>query len=253
MPRSREIKGKAEWLSSRSKKILAMAILGTILSMTILSYNMDEIYLSQHNNATLYLPQTMLSDVDNTILVMATDSEGRALANEPVSVHLVTDNGTELLYKGVTGEDGSCQPVIRPPPINDSAVFEIRAGKEIVRRTIRIEDTIKIMISTDKPIYQPGQTVHIRTLAFEGMPAHASGRLVTLEIDSPSGDVIFREEYEANEFGIASMDFPLAKILPLGYYKITAFVGTETQSASFLVKRYVLPKFKIEVQDLKSW
>jgi len=216
MPRSREIKGKGEWLSSRSKKILAMAILGTILSMT-------------------------------------TDSEGRALANEPVSVHLVTDNGTELLYKGVTGEDGSCQPVIRPPPINDSAVFEIRAGKEIVRRTIRIEDTIKIMISTDKPIYQPGQTVHIRTLAFEGMPAHASGRLVTLEIDSPSGDVIFREEYEANEFGIASMDFPLAKILPLGYYKITAFVGTETQSASFLVKRYVLPKFKIEVQDLKSW
>lgn len=244
---------KKQGLSPRSKKLLTLTVLGCVISMTVLVYNMDHIYLANHHNATFYVPETILSDADNTMLVMTTDSEGQPLSNRPVEIVLVSGNVTEVLFKGKTGEDGVVQPTIRPPPGNNTARLRIKAGKEVVERTVVVEDTIKLMISMDKPIYQPGQVVHLRTLAFEGVSARASERSVTLEVESPAGDMIFREELEANDYGIASMDYPLSNILPLGYYKVNAYVGTESASRSFLVKRYVLPKFRIDLPDLESW
>ena len=77
------------------------------------------------------------------------------------------------------------------------------------------------MLSSDKPVYQPGQVIRLRSLALarpELKPV--AGNAVSYAIRDPKGNIIFRKQDVTSRFGIASADCPLADEIIEGPYQI---------------------------------
>lgn len=108
----------------------------------------------------------------------------------------------------------------------------------------------KLYLTMDKPRYQPGQTMRLRTLSF--WPGAANTENVTYEISDPSGNKLFRTTLVPNKFGVTFLDYPLSDILPLGEYRVSASTASALTVKSVPVERYVLPKFGIEFRNVSS-
>ena len=242
-----------------SKVALTLVLIGAIVGAGIMAYNSDNLYLSSRDNVVVSMPGRMVGGYDTQMIVTSTDSNGAPAKDMEVCIFLETENKTYEVYSGKTDEEGIAQPKFTVPEYKGEARIVVEVGDERISQDITVEDMetgewgTKILITTDKPIYQPDQTVHIRTLAYEGIELAASEKDVEVEITDSEGNKIFRKSYKPNEFGIASLDYELSDQLPLGPYKIEAKVGNKTVQKTILVKEYVLPKFKIDLLDTKSW
>ena len=76
---------------------------------------------------------------------------------------------------------------------------------------IEIQPLFRIHVTTDKPIYQPSQTIHFRALALSAIQqAPASSADFTWEVFDPKGNRLFRKEGRTDSFGVAASEFPLA-------------------------------------------
>src|SRR5262249_26373678 len=121
-------------------------------------------------------------------------------------------------------------------------------GEEKLQRQVQVKSDAKILLVTDKPLYQPGQVIHIRALAlrsFDLKPVADSPLL--FEVEDAKGNKVFKREYRTSEFGVASVDFQLADEVNMGDYRIRAMLGQHQADKTIAVKRYVLPKFKTEL------
>lgn len=121
-------------------------------------------------------------------------------------------------------------------------------GRDHVVNTIEAQHSARLLFSSDKPIYQPGQTIHLRSLlinARSGKPL--TNEAVTFEVNDANGNKVFKESRQSSRFGIASADFVLATELNPGRYQIRAVAGAAETESAVDVKYYVLPKFKIGV------
>jgi uncharacterized protein YfaS (alpha-2-macroglobulin family) len=70
---------------------------------------------------------------------------------------------------------------------------------------------------------------------------------VTFSITDPKGNVIFKKQDVTSKYGIASTDCPLASEILEGRYDIDCKIGDTSSKRSVEVKKYVLPKFKVDV------
>src|SRR5205085_3573241 len=114
---------------------------------------------------------------------------------------------------------------------------------------------IKVTLSTDKPIYQPGQVLHLRALVF-GPDNHArAGDTVQLTAKNRDGDEVFAEEVKTSKFGVAQVDWHLPEKITLGDYGITAEVGDREGEGGTQVRisRYELPQFTVEPSTDKTY
>ncbi len=124
-----------------------------------------------------------------------------------------------------------------------------RGEVERVVSAVELKREWRVMLSTDKPVYQPGQTIRMRTLALAAATGRpVAGERVVFEVADPAGNIILRESSVTSEFGIASAECALADLLKEGAYAVRGRVG-ETESASSVeVKRYTLPKFRVGLE-----
>ncbi|MFQ3680872.1 Ig-like domain-containing protein [Roseiflexus sp.] len=119
---------------------------------------------------------------------------------------------------------------------------------------------------TDKPIYRPGQTVHLRG-ALRGIAVSAgqgqaeryvlpgAGDRAYIEVSDPEGSLIFSTTLTFSPFGTFTTDLPLAQGAPLGSYSVVAWLGdargTSSMRApvfgSFRVAEYRVPAFEVTV------
>jgi hypothetical protein len=112
-------------------------------------------------------------------------------------------------------------------------------------------------LTTDKPLYQPGQTMHVRALALDGPTrAAAADQPLTLEVEDAKGNKVFKRRGRTDRFGISSADFELADEVNFGPYHVRALLGdgdaVYTQEKTVTVDRYVLPKFKVAIELSKD-
>lgn len=113
----------------------------------------------------------------------------------------------------------------------------------------------QVLLTTDKPLYQPGQTIHLRALAMQ-RPSQTplADQPLTFEISDPKGNVLLREETTTSRFGTAATTFALGNEINLGEYTLRVAVGLVAETKKVKVDRYELPKWKIEVStDQKSF
>ncbi|MBN2439732.1 MAG: hypothetical protein JXJ04_00240 [Spirochaetales bacterium] len=127
-----------------------------------------------------------------------------------------------------------------------TAEKEGSAMRETASFPVTVSRNIKIYITTDKPIYQPGQDIHIRALALgmEKKPVADFPAIIT--VYDGKGNKVFKTETQTTEFGLVYMDFKLASFVNNGLYKIEVQVDDVTAEKTVPVDSYVLPKFKLD-------
>ncbi|MBU6323287.1 hypothetical protein KGQ55_01205 [Patescibacteria group bacterium] len=98
-------------------------------------------------------------------------------------------------------------------------------------------------IYTDRPIYRPGQTVHLKGLYrvnFDGLFQIFRQNDVKVEVDDSRGNVVLTQNVPMNEYGTFTTDLTLPADAPLGTYSISARNGY----AEFNVEDYSAAAFE---------
>ncbi len=100
---------------------------------------------------------------------------------------------------------------------------------------------------TDKPIYQPGQTMHVRILAVGGDGKVKAGEDYEIRIVDESDDLVYSANVKTSRFGVASTDWEIPDGADSGRYTIR--LKTEDTDRYFLrsvnIRRYELPSFRV--------
>ncbi len=117
---------------------------------------------------------------------------------------------------------------------------------------VRVEEGTLVFAETDKPIYKPGQIIHIRTLTVDTSLKPVPGP-VNVEVMDAKGLKIYKRDVVTDEYGMASVDLPLSPEPNLGTWKITAKMAKRSAQLDVRVERYVLPKYEVKVNLAKDW
>jgi len=185
----------------------------------------------------------------------ASDSVPEAVRDGKVRIELLSgDHRARLLFAGRLNRKGSVEAEFRFPagmvgsfPVRFTA--ETPLGAVETTQMVKLEDRISVLLTSEKPIYQPAQTMHLRALALDRADHHAAAeRKLILEVEDPRGNKVFRKAAETDKFGVASAEFALADEVNLVAYHVTAKLGDAESNAAELavnVERYVLPKFRV--------
>ena len=120
------------------------------------------------------------------------------------------------------------------------------------RAPVRVEKSFLVFLETDKPIYKPGQTMHIRLITVSSELLSVD-EVATVEILDAKGIKLFRTEVESDEYGMATLDFPISREPNLGVWKITAITERGRNQLDVKVEEYVLPKYEVKVELPREW
>jgi len=181
-------------------------------------------------------------------------SESLPLPGSAVTVRLRDSSGkTRDLGETRTAMNGLADvrfhvPEVPPGNYTLEVFTRSQLGEEKLERGIRVKADAKILLVSDRPIYQPGQLIHMRALvlrAFDMKPVESKDLL--FEVEDGKGNKVFKRTFKTSEYGIAAVDFQLADEVNMGDYHLRAIVGDHRADKTVTVKRYVLPKFKTAV------
>ncbi|HEV3448382.1 MAG TPA: MG2 domain-containing protein [Gemmataceae bacterium] len=181
-------------------------------------------------------------------------SETVPLPESEVNVQLRAKDGQAFpLAAGKTDAGGNLDATFRVPEVPAgqytlAVATRSTLGQQKLERTVQVKTGAKILLVTDKPLYQPGQVMHIRALSlrpFDLKPV--AGSELTFEVEDSKGNKVYKRTQKTSDFGITSIDFQLADEVNMGDYHIRALVGDHQTDKTVTVKKYVLPKFKSEL------
>ncbi|MGE3807811.1 MAG: MG2 domain-containing protein, partial [Gemmataceae bacterium] len=182
------------------------------------------------------------------------------LAGADVAIELKTAEGQVFpLHQGKTEANGLAVARFKVPDLKPGQYTLVVAtkstlGEEKLEHQVKVKSEPKILLVTDKPLYQPGQLIHIRALSLKPMDLSPAGNAdVVFEVEDAKGNKVFKKTQKTSDFGIASVDFQLADEINMGDYQIRALLGDHQASKTVTVKKYVLPKFKVEVKSNKRF
>ncbi|MBN1148034.1 MAG: hypothetical protein JXA78_12320 [Anaerolineales bacterium] len=224
-------------------------------------YNTLPERLSQHE--TIVVGQERFTPGSQaTLRVVVRDSkDGSPLPEAKINISMRPQDGGPAmpLYNGVTDPQGGANVVFRVPENVDAQqtlVVETRSslGSDTLERQVTVQRDYRLLLTSDKPIYQPGQVIHLRALAlsaFDLIPA--AGQEVEIVIADGKGNKVFRKKVTTTEFGAAWTDFLLADEVNTGPYKISASMGNTSSEKTVQVEHYVLPKFKLALQSERDF
>jgi A-macroglobulin TED domain/Alpha-2-macroglobulin family/Carboxypeptidase regulatory-like domain/MG2 domain/A-macroglobulin receptor binding domain/Alpha-2-macroglobulin bait region domain len=202
-----------------------------------------------------------LSGSQASVRVIVSDAQHTDIPESgAVAIELLQPGGnSHPLFSGPLNRRGTLEAQFRFPA-GLTGNFQIRyvadtpIGSAEFTQAVKLQDKAFILLTTEKPIYQPGQTIHIRALSLDRADSRAeAGRKLTFEIEDSRGNKVFKKATETDNFGIASAEFSLADEVNLGTYHLRALMGdpaapANTSEVALDVERYVLPKFKVAVE-----
>jgi hypothetical protein len=119
---------------------------------------------------------------------------------------------------------------------------------------IMIDTMPRILITTDKPLYQPGQMLHARILFFDSTMHALFPYESSLRITDSDSTTLFRASLKTSRYGVASIDWPIPENTRLGEYDIQ--LGGEDHPFSsfrFKISRYELPNFTVNVKPDRAF
>jgi uncharacterized protein YfaS (alpha-2-macroglobulin family) len=214
--------------------------------------------------------RSYLAGAQAAVRVIVSDGDGKPIAGSSIiKIELaMPDSTARELFSAKVDSRGTTEAGFRFPAglMGDYSlhfVADTPIGTAETTESVRLEDKVQILLTTEKPIYQPSQTIHIRALALDRSDHKStSGRELTFELEDSKGNKVFRKVMTTDAFGIASAEFALADEVNLGAYHLRALMGASAGSASgapantsevtLQVERYVLPKFRVAIEFAKK-
>ncbi|HVF45509.1 MAG TPA: MG2 domain-containing protein [Pyrinomonadaceae bacterium] len=116
---------------------------------------------------------------------------------------------------------------------------------------VSVEQKTRVILATDKSLYQPGQTFHARALVFDAGDRALAGAKVTLKLEDPRDETAFSAETETSRYGIATADWPIPEGAKLGEYTLSIemddsrYETDESVKRAVRISRYDLPNFTV--------
>ncbi len=186
-----------------------------------------------------------------------------ALDNAPVEGQDVTfellQNDEVVQTQDVTTEaTGDAQVQMQ---VDSPGEYKVRARMASHGTKTKPEDNMKVdsgagklLLTSDKPIYQPGQLINLRalSLARDGNKPIA-GTPATFEVEDGKGNKIFKKAVKTDKFGVAATTFQLGGILNEGTFKLRVISSDVTSEKTVNVSHYALPKFDVAVKTEEPW
>ena len=210
--------------------------------------------------------QSYIAGGQAAVRVVVTDTKDEAIAGRgSVQIELLdaddkpADGKSGVLFSGRLNRRGTTEAQFRfPAGLTGSYRLRYVAGTPIgsteFTQDVRLEDKVSILLTSEKPLYQPGQTIHVRALALDRSDHQAAAKhTLTFEVEDSRGNKVFKKATATDQFGVASAEFGLADEVNLGTYHLRALMGdadapTNTAEIALNVERYVPPKFKVAVE-----
>jgi len=183
------------------------------------------------------------------VRVIVTDSKNELIAG-PGSVRiefLQAEKKPQLLFSGQLNRRGTTEAQFRFPARLVGSyelhyVVDTSIGSTEFTQPVRLEDKVSVLLTTEKPIYQPGQTIHVRALALDRSDHEAAAnRKLTFELEDSRGNKVFKKVTGTDQFGVASAEFGLADEVNLGTYHLRALMGESEAPTSCSMVRRVMP------------
>jgi len=260
-----------------------LLLFGTIFGAATLALRSGSIWPGGYTQGAFVFTNGYLNGGEyNHIVVVTSDRQNNPLSGQKVVVSFTNTTGQHQLLTGRTDSKGVlAAELFLPAQPTNTGVLTVEAAGEIVAKRLTVYNEpsyggafavagsssgsgagagngstgssvpVRLYLSLDKPRYQPGQTMHLRTLCFREGAAVAEN--VTYEISDPNGNKLFRQSFPANKFGVTSLDYPISEILSLGEYKVGANTSSATALKTVPIERYVLPKFSVAFTGLKGY
>ncbi|HQM50910.1 MAG TPA: MG2 domain-containing protein [Candidatus Hydrogenedentes bacterium] len=203
----------------------------------------------------------LLSGSAATVRVVALNHANQEpVANASVAIFLTAGDKEQLLHAGKTTEDGTLEAVFTVPD-NVEGTGQLRItvaseglGQDEVTQPVTVKRVSKILLTTDKPLYQPGQTIQMRALSLAAADLHPEAeKEAVFEVMDSKGNKVFKKKLATDAFGIAAADFELATEVNVGEYIVRAILGNTESEKQVRVERYVLPKYKIGLSADKDF
>jgi hypothetical protein len=118
-----------------------------------------------------------------------------------------------------------------------------------------LQKRARLALTTDRPLYQPGDTVRLRGLALDAStggpytPATTeSGAAARLEIVGPTGATLLRENPLVSDRGVVDQTFQLADEPRHGTYRATLSLARTETTRTFEVRPYEKPNFEVSLE-----
>ena len=167
-----------------------------------------------------------------------------------VEVSLSLDDNDAVTV--VTDEHGAAEAVLALPEdpglwIDVRAVARHRGReREVMAGIYSAGWQPRAILGSDKKLYQPGQTLHVRGLWLDAEGRPLADEVVRLAVESPRGRPVFFADLVTSPFGIAATEWPIPDGAEEGKYTIDGAFGSIGDGATeVVVSRYELPLFKI--------
>lgn len=139
--------------------------------------------------------------------------------------------------------------------------FKVRARLDTQGITSTLEDSVtvddnaqKLLLTTDKPVYQPGQVINLRALSLQqGTNTPSAKAAVSFEVEDAKGNKLLKLASKTDQYGVASTSFQLGNILNEGTFKVRVIQGDTKSEKTVEVSHYALPKFGVTVKTAEPW
>jgi uncharacterized protein YfaS (alpha-2-macroglobulin family)/tetratricopeptide (TPR) repeat protein len=216
---------------------------------------------------------TILSDLaivvrtgDGSTMLYAVDgSSGEPREGVRFTVKAVARRGrnvTTKLYEGVSGADGLAVIPLDGLDRGGSSLSIVARQEDHVAVAgewtygERDQQPFRVYTFTDRPVYRPGQTVHLKSIVRaateQGLKA-VDGKAVKVEVADPQGRKLLERTLATGAFGSVSADLALEAEPALGVYQVRVFIDgqqyytTGWTGAFFRVEEYKKPEFEVVV------
>ncbi len=178
---------------------------------------------------------------------------GANLGSDSVKAALLDNNGQRVA--DIAGMiQGRGDLALALPKIADgNYTLQIQSAAFQAQSPIKVEQALLLFVETDKPIYKPGQTVHIRVLTLDPQLKPLAAEAITVEVADAKGTKIFRKSVTTDGYGMGTVDLPVSTEPNLGTWKINALSGKRKTPLDIRIEKYVLPKYEVKVDVAKEW
>ncbi|XP_060799859.1 alpha-2-macroglobulin-like [Neoarius graeffei] len=172
-----------------------------------------------------------------------------------LNIDLVHNNQNRtLLQETVEKEIHHCSH-FEAPQVEGESVQEIKV--EVKGESFKITEKRKVMfksyntlvfIQTDKPIYNPGQTVNFRIVSMDSTFIPIKQKYSSVILEDNHGNRIGQWTNVSSTGLILQLSHELNAEAPQGYYSLTAKIENRLITHQLKVEKYVLPKFEITIK-----
>jgi CD109 antigen len=199
------------------------------------------------------LPKALHIGAEETVSISLFNDEvpSRQRAMGKIGVTLLRGSEKIIEVENVITNKGVIKFMVPEVEVGE---YELKIkGADFENKTnVSVMEDLLVFLQTDKPIYQPGQTIHMRviTLTSELRPKIS---FVVVEVKDAKGIKIFRKEVITDEYGMATLDLPVSREPNLGVWKINTISEQASSQLDIRVEKYVLPKFEVKPELPKEW